>query len=227
MSASTILVAQEDGGQSTHQPTVLVIAGPTGSGKTGLALALATKIPIEIVNADSRAFYIGMDAGTAKPTPDERSLVRHHLVDILAPDTPMSVTIFQELANEAITGIDARNALPVVVGGSAQYLNALVEGWRAPAVAPDEAFRRQLEAEAAEIGVEPLLDRLRSIDPAAAERNGPTSVASSVPSKSGARPASRCRICKHANLLPTGSSRSSCGGRVRCCTPASTVGSTT
>ena len=173
MSASTILVAQEDGGQSTHQPTVLVIAGPTGSGKTGLALALATKIPIEIVNADSRAFYIGMDAGTAKPTPDERSLVRHHLVDILAPDTPMSVTIFQELANEAITGIHARHALPVVVGGSAQYLNALVEGWRAPAVAPDEAFRRQLEAEAAEIGVEPLLDRLRSIDPAAAERNGP------------------------------------------------------
>lgn len=161
-----------DPGSSSH-PRVLVIAGPTASGKTGLALDLARHRPIEIVNADSRAFYIGMDAGTAKPSQAERALVRHHLVDIMRPDAPMSVTHFQHLALAAIDDVLGRDALPVVVGGSAQYLNALVEGWRAPAVPPNEPLRQELEREAELVGVEPLLERLREVDPASAERNGP------------------------------------------------------
>lgn len=179
MSASTIL----DGPDSQHQPAppatedtrpmILVIAGPTAAGKTGLALDLAAHHPIEIVNADSRAFYIGMDAGTAKPSLAERQRVTHHLVDIMQPDEPMSVTLFQNLAMAAIAEIQTRKHLPVVVGGSAQYLNALVEGWRVPAVPPNDTFRQEREREAVEHGVEPLLARLRDIDPVSAERTGP------------------------------------------------------
>ncbi len=173
MNASTILVGPGDPGQSGPHPVVLVIAGPTASGKTGLALELAAHRAIEIVNADSRAFYLGMDAGTAKPSPAERALVRHHLVDIMTPDEPMSVMHFQQLALAALDDIVNRGALPVVVGGSAQYLNALVEGWRAPTVAPNDRLRQELEREAELVGVEPLLERLRAVDPVTAERNGP------------------------------------------------------
>lgn len=173
MNASTILVGSGDTDHSGHLPCVLVIAGPTASGKSGLALELARHRPIEIVNADSRAFYIGMDTGTAKPSKAERESVRHHLVDILSPDAPMSVTHFQHLALQAIEDILGRGALPVVVGGSAQYLNALVEGWQAPAVPPNDPLRQELEREAELVGVDPLLERLRQVDPVSAERNGP------------------------------------------------------
>lgn len=189
MSASIILVGQEDQHQPESsdeqtsaaegvtrdetKPLVLVIAGPTASGKTGLALELARHCSLEIVNADSRAFYRGMDAGTAKPTATERQLVSHHLIDVLNPNEPMSITIFQQLAMEAIADIHERRRLPVIVGGSAQYLNALIEGWQAPAVPPNETFRQEREREAAQFGVEPLLNRLRNVDPVAAERTGP------------------------------------------------------
>ncbi len=177
MTANTILVAPGSGNQSPSpdagKPLLVVIAGPTASGKTGLALDLAKSLPIEIVNADSRAFYRGMDVGTAKPTAAERALVPHHLVDILDPRDPMSIAHFQRLAGTAIEQVIARERVPVLVGGTPQYVNALVEGWRVPEVPPNDARRRQLEREAGASGVEPILERLRQIDPEAAERTGP------------------------------------------------------
>ena len=155
------------------KPAVIVLTGATASGKTGMTLAVAEHLAIEIVNADSRNFYLGMDIGTAKPTPAERSRVRHHLIDILNPDQPMSVNHFPRLANEAIGAIVHRGRLPLLVGGTPQYLNALVEGWQVPEVPPDEPRRRELEREARRDGVEPILARLRQRDPVAAERTGP------------------------------------------------------
>jgi tRNA dimethylallyltransferase len=173
MNTDTILVGSDEPGQLGRRPLALVLAGPTASGKTGLALELARVRSIEIVNGDSRAFYQGLDAGTAKPNPEERAAVRHHLIDILAPDAPMSITEFQALALAAIEDVLARDALPVIVGGSPQYLNALVEGWQVPPVAPNPELRLGLEREASSVGVGPVWHRLREIDPVAAERTGP------------------------------------------------------
>jgi tRNA dimethylallyltransferase len=178
MTADTILGANATGNQSVtpgddRKPPLIVIVGATASGKTAMALALADHLPVELVNADSRNFYSGMDIGTAKPSADEQRRVPHHLVDILEPHEPMSVSQFQALASDAIAGIHARGRIPVLVGGTPQYVNALVEGWRIPQVPPNDERRRELEREAAEHGVEPILARLRGLDPEAAERTGP------------------------------------------------------
>lgn len=177
MTADTILSGLGSGNQSTQfgsdKPLLIVIVGPTASGKTSLALELAKSLPIEIINADSRAFYRGMDVGTAKPSATERALVPHHLVDILHPSDPMSITHFQQLAGNAISEVHSRDRMPVLVGGTAQYVNALVEGWRVPEVPPNEARRRELEREAGANGVDSVLARLRQVDPEAAERTGP------------------------------------------------------
>ncbi len=154
-------------------PPLLAIVGPTASGKTGLALGLAGRLPIEVVNADSRAFYRGMDIGTAKPTSAERAIVPHHLVDILDPDEPMSAARFQQLATDAIADIHNRGRIPALVGGTPQYVNAVVEGWSIPQVTPHEERRRELEREAEEVGVAPILARLAEVDPAGAARTGP------------------------------------------------------
>jgi len=154
-------------------PPLVALAGPTAVGKTGLSLALARRLGGEIVNADSRAFYRGMDIGTAKPTPQERALVRHHLIDILDPADTVSLATFQDLATCAIRDIAARGKLPFLVGGTPQYVNALVEGWQIPRVAPDPALRHHLERLAAERGVEHLLQLLERVDPVSAARIGP------------------------------------------------------
>ncbi len=159
--------------RSPRLPPLLAIVGPTASGKTGLALDLAGRLPIEIVNADSRAFYRGMDVGTAKPTPAERARVPHHLIDIMEPDEPMSASRFQQLATDAIADIHGRGRIPALVGGTPQYVNAVVEGWRIPRVAPNEERRRELEREAETIGVAPILARLAAVDPESAARTGP------------------------------------------------------
>src|SRR5688572_31545484 len=136
MTADTILNANlagnqtgpgEQGLNTGPKPPLIVIVGPTASGKTSVALDLAAHVPIEIVNADSRAFYRGMDVGTAKPTLEEQALVPHHLIDILEPDEPMSISVFQDLANKCIADVHARGRIPVLVGGTPQYVNALVE----------------------------------------------------------------------------------------------------
>lgn len=154
-------------------PPLIVITGPTAAGKTSVAISIAATIGAEIVNADSRSFYRGMDIGTAKPSGEERAAVAHHLIDILDLVDEMSLSLFQEIAMAAIDDVLRRGRIPLLVGGTAQYLNAVVENWRIPQVRPDSDLRRELEHRVAKEGVEPLLSELRFIDPASAARTGP------------------------------------------------------
>ena len=147
-------------------PPLLVIAGPTASGKTALALALAARIPAEIVSCDSVAVYRGMEIGTAKPTHEERTLVPHHLLDILTPDQPCTAGHYARLAREAIAGICQRGKLPIVAGGTGLYLRALLEGL-SPAPQRDETLRSQLQGRAAKNPAR-LHRILTRLDPAAA-----------------------------------------------------------
>lgn len=148
---------------------LLVILGPTAVGKTALALALAQALGGEIVSADSRQIYRHMDIGTAKPTPTDRLLVPHHLLDVVNPDETLTMAEYQELANNAIVDINHRSKLPMLVGGTGQYITALIEGWTAPRVPPNAEFRAALEAFAAEHGGAALHAHLRERDPVAAE----------------------------------------------------------
>jgi len=145
---------------------VVAVVGATASGKTALAIQLARALDGEIVNTDSRQVYRGMDIGTAKPTPAERMLARHWLLDVVAPDEAFTLAAFLDLAGAALEDIWSRHRLPIVAGGSGQYVWALLEGWRVPRVPPDRALRARLEAAASERGVVPLLDELRQLDPA-------------------------------------------------------------
>jgi tRNA dimethylallyltransferase len=149
------------------------ITGPTACGKTGLALALAERVPLEIISMDSALVYRGLDIGTAKPTPATRSAVPHHLVDILDPAESYSAGRFARDAGALIDEIRARGRLPLLVGGTLLYLRALRDGL---AVLPraDRAVRAELDAEAAEHGLKALHERLRRVDPAAAQRIAPS-----------------------------------------------------
>jgi tRNA dimethylallyltransferase len=151
---------------------IVVVAGPTAVGKTALGIALAREYGGEVVNADSRYLYRGFDIGVAKPNLAERQGVPHHLIDILPPDGQMSLARFQDLALDAIKDVLGRNKLPVLVGGTPLYVNAVVEGWRIPRVPPNPSLRAVLEDEARTLGVTFLRDRLREVDPVAAERIG-------------------------------------------------------
>jgi tRNA dimethylallyltransferase len=135
---------------------IVAVVGPTASGKTALAIALARALGGEIINADSRQVYRGMDIGTAKPTPGEQRLVRHWLIDVAAPDKEFTLAGFLDLAHAAITDIRARDRLPIVAGGTGQYVWALLEGWRVPRVPPDPALRARLEEKAAHGGADAL-----------------------------------------------------------------------
>jgi tRNA dimethylallyltransferase len=158
--------------RSVERPPLVVIAGPTTVGKTALGIALALAFHGEVVNADSRYLYRGFDIGVAKPTPGERQGVPHHLIDVLPPDGEMSLARYQDLAMTAIAGIHARNRVPLLVGGTPLYINAVVEGWHIPRVPPHPELRAALEAEANEIGIPALSERLRAVDPVAAARCG-------------------------------------------------------
>jgi len=159
--------------QHEGKPTVLVIVGPTAVGKTRVAMEVAEETNAEIISADSMQAYRGMDIGTAKPTREERERVRHHLVDIVDPDEPFNVADFAELAHKAIDEVVLRGALPVVVGGSGLYVRAITCKMDLPLVAPDDAIRERLEAEAAKMGRAALHERLEQIDPEAARRIHP------------------------------------------------------
>lgn len=156
--------------------TLTAIVGPTAVGKTALAVALAQQLDAEIVSADSRQIYRHMDIGTAKPTPAERAAAPHHLIDIRDPAEPFSLADFQELAAEAIAAIVARGRRPLLVGGTGQYLAAVLEGWRVPRVPPVPELRAALEREAAATGPAALHARLAAIDPAAAAQIAPGNV---------------------------------------------------
>lgn len=145
-----------------------VILGPTAVGKTGVALELAQALPMEIVGADSRQVYRYMDIGTAKPTREQQALVPHHLIDIVDPDDNLSLAQVQRAAYQAIDSIHARGKLPLLVGGTGQYISAVIDGWNIPEVPPNEALRAELERFAAERGAQSLHDRLRGLDAAAA-----------------------------------------------------------
>jgi tRNA dimethylallyltransferase len=148
---------------------IAVIAGPTASGKSALAVAVAARVGGEIVNADSQQVYRGLDVGTAKPTAEERAAVPHHLLDVADPGEGMDAARFAALADAAIAEVSARGKLPVVAGGTGLYLRALLHGVVA-APGRDPALRARLEEEAARLGRPALHARLAAVDPAAAAR---------------------------------------------------------
>lgn len=149
---------------------LVAIVGPTASGKSAIAVELARRLGGEIVNADSRQVYRGMDIGTAKPTVAERHGVRHHLYDIADPRDGFSLALYRELARDALDGIWDRSSFAWLVGGTGQYAWALLEDWQVPQVEPDEELRERLRAEAERDGVAALHRRLATVDPVAAER---------------------------------------------------------
>lgn len=151
---------------------VLVIAGPTGIGKTTLALELAEHIPTEIISADSRQIYRHMDIGTAKPTPEMRRKVRHHFIDILNPDQEYSAGQFGQDARIIVEEIARRKKFPLVVGGSGLYIRALLEGFFQEDV-KDKQIREQLMNRLHQEGTQPLYQELLRVDPAAAAKTHP------------------------------------------------------
>jgi tRNA dimethylallyltransferase len=149
-------------------PPIAALVGPTGSGKTELALAIAGQLPIEILVADSRQVYRGMSVGTAKPDAAKRNAARHHLLDLVDPDQPFSVADWVARARGIIPQVAERGALPVLVGGTGLYLSALIDGFRLEAQPHSPQIGERLRAELEREGPAILADRLRSIDPNAA-----------------------------------------------------------
>lgn len=158
------------------RPGLIVIAGPTATGKTRAALALARRLDAEIVCADSRTVYRGMDIGTAKPTLPERALVPHHLLDVADPAETFTLADYQRLALEAIAGIHDRGRTAILTGGTGLYIRAVIDRVAVPAAAPDWDLRERLAAEERAGGPGTLHRRLQQIDPAAAERIHPRNV---------------------------------------------------
>ena len=150
-------------------PLVLIV-GPTAVGKTELAIQLAKKMNGEIISADSRLFYRGMDIGTAKPSRAELARVPHYLIDIVDPDETLSLAVFQQKAKNIIADIHARGKLPFLVGGTGQYVRAVTEGWTPPEVIQNARMRDELERMKNENSAEWLHAKLRTLDPEAAAK---------------------------------------------------------
>ncbi len=155
---------------------LVAIVGPTGVGKSEVALRLAQEFEAEIVNADSRQVYRHMDIGTSKPTLAERGLVPHHIVDVVDPDEDFNLAIYHQLATGAIEAVQRRNKPALLVGGSGLYVWSIVEGWRIPSVPPNRKLRHGLETEAKEEGIHQLFRQLQRVDPIAAAKIAPTNV---------------------------------------------------
>jgi tRNA dimethylallyltransferase len=157
----------------SNKSSLILIVGPTAVGKTELAIQLAERLNGEIVSADSRLFYRGMDIGTAKPTPEEQARVPHHLIDIANPDEILSLAVFQQKAREAIADIHTRNKIPFLVGGTGQYVRAVTEGWSPPEVEPNERLRAEFEKMKEGKGIYWLYEKLKDLDVAATENIDP------------------------------------------------------
>ncbi len=151
-------------------PPLIVIVGPTAVGKTDLAIRLAQRLNAEIISADSRLFYRGMDIGTAKPSRAEMALVPHYLIDVANPDETWSLALFQQKAHELITDLHTRGKLPMLVGGTGQYIRSVTLGWTPPEVQPDPRLRKVLEMLAAQYSPYWLHEKLRVLDPISADR---------------------------------------------------------
>jgi tRNA dimethylallyltransferase len=149
---------------------LVAIVGPTGIGKSRLALHLAGLFSGEIVSADSRQVYRYLDIGTAKPSPRELSSVPHHLINIVDPDADFSLAVYLKLANQAVQDIFRRGRLPFLVGGTGLYVRAVLEGWQVPAVSPDPEFRYNVEKRAHERSIDAIYEELVTADPDAAAK---------------------------------------------------------
>ena len=147
-------------------PLVIVLLGPTASGKTALSLGIAERLGLPVINVDSRQLYKGMDLGTAKPTAAQQARVPHHLLDLRPPDQPITLQEFQAEANPCIEATLQQEGMALLVGGSGLYLKALTNGLRPPAVPPQPQLRRQLDA----LGQTVCHRLLQIADPAAAAR---------------------------------------------------------
>lgn len=158
--------------QSPSKPKVIVICGPTGSGKTAAAIQIASRFKGEIINADSMQIYRYMDIGTAKPTRSEQQQVRHHLIDVAAPDKAFSAARYAAMARECISRLHSDGIVPFVVGGTGLYIKALLKGMF-PAETVDPAVRIRLKKEAAIRGTVFLHRRLADRDPETARRIHP------------------------------------------------------
>ena len=152
---------------------LLVIVGPTAVGKTEVAIAVAEALDGEIVSADSMAIYRGMDIATAKPSPEQQARVPFHMIDVADPAEGYSVAQFQHDADSAIKDIHSRGALPMLVGGTGLYVQAVVERLLFPVGPTDRETRRRLYETAKRIGSEALHDRMREVDPLSAKRIHP------------------------------------------------------
>lgn len=154
------------------KPRIIVVCGPTAIGKTTVGIELARRLGGEIVSADSMQVYRHMDIGTAKPTPQERARVPHHLVDVVNPDEPFDAAKYTTLGRKAVSDIQRRGVVPLVVGGTGLYIKALLRGlFRADA--SDPAVRRRLKSEADALGIQALHARLAAADPDTAVRLHP------------------------------------------------------
>lgn len=149
---------------------LVAIVGPTGIGKSRLALRLAQAFQGEIISADSRQVYRKMDIGTAKPTVEELAGVPHHLIGVIDPEEPFSLAIFLQIARKAIDDIHQRGNLPFLVGGTGLYVRAVLEGWQPPAISPDEDFRYNIEKRITEKSADEIYRELVNTDPDAAAK---------------------------------------------------------
>ncbi|MBL0224191.1 MAG: tRNA (adenosine(37)-N6)-dimethylallyltransferase MiaA [Geobacteraceae bacterium] len=156
-------------------PKILVICGPTASGKSDLALQLASRLDGEIINADSMQVYRGMDIGTAKLSPVQLTDIPHHLIDVADPDQPFSAADFAEAADRAIRDICSRGKRVIVAGGTGLYIRALLKGLVDSPGGTDE-LRLSLHEEAGRLGNEAMLERLRQVDPVLAGRTHPNNL---------------------------------------------------
>ena len=152
---------------------MLAVVGPTAVGKSALALRLAPLVDGEVVNADSRQVYRYLDIGTAKPSVEERARVVHHMLDVVDPDEEFSLALYLRRARAVIGEIEAAGRVPIVVGGTGQYVRALLDGWSVPEVPPDAALREELEARVEREGAEALHRELAALDPETAARLDP------------------------------------------------------
>ena len=158
------------------QNRLICITGPTASGKTALSIALAQQIGTEIISSDSMQIYRGMDIGTAKPTPTEQQAVPHHMIDILEPNEPFSVARYTEYADAVAQSLLKKGKIPIVVGGTGLYLDALIEGSAFTGDETDHSIRQKYERMAAEQGNTAVHTCLAAVDPQAAERLHPNNL---------------------------------------------------
>ncbi len=156
-----------------NKPKVIVICGPTASGKTALSIELAKKINGEIISCDSMQIYKYMDIGTAKPTLEEQKEVKHHMIDFVEPNQRYSVAEYKKDAEKSIEEILLKGKTPIIVGGTGLYVDSLIYGIEYPEIELDEEYRKQLEKEIKEKGLESLYNKAKEIDSKAMEKISP------------------------------------------------------